>query len=75
MSETIATPVVPEPPLTPKKKTAKTVIFCSAAVGALFIGEFFYRHWRYRRYVGLPTDRFMMKLFPPLEIAPGEHGK
>ena len=38
MNETVTTPVAPEPPLTPKKKTAKTLIFCLVAVGALSIG-------------------------------------
>lgn len=31
----------------------------------LFVAELFYRHWRFRRYVGLPTDPFFRKLFPP----------
>jgi uncharacterized membrane protein len=34
-------------------------------MGALFAGEFIYRHWRFRRYVGLPTDPLFRRLFPP----------
>jgi uncharacterized membrane protein len=37
------------------------------AIGLLFTTELFYRHWRFRRYVGLPTDVFFKKLFPPRE--------
>jgi len=36
-------------------------------MGLLFTTELFYRHWRFRRYVGLPTDVFFKKLFPPRE--------
>lgn len=43
------------------------------AMGLLFAAELFYRHWRFRRYVGLPTDAFFKKLFPPRE-APGQRG-
>jgi uncharacterized membrane protein len=39
------------------------------AMGLLFTVELFYRHWRFRRYVGLPTDAFFKKLFPPREIS------
>jgi uncharacterized membrane protein len=35
------------------------------AMGALFTAEFIYRHWRFRRYIGLPTDFLFRKLFPP----------
>lgn len=34
-------------------------------IGGLFVAELFYRHWRFRRYVGLPTDPFFRKIFPP----------
>ncbi len=37
------------------------------AMGLLFTAELFYRHWRFRRYMGLPTDAFFKKLFPPRE--------
>jgi len=33
--------------------------------GLLFATEFVYRHWRFRRYVGLPTDPLLRRLFPP----------
>lgn len=36
-----------------------------ALMGLLFAGEFVYRHWRFRRYVGLPTDALLRRVFPP----------
>ena len=36
-------------------------------IGLLFTVELFYRNWRFRRYVGSPTDAFFKKLFPPRE--------
>jgi uncharacterized membrane protein len=38
------------------------------AMGLLFAVEFVYRHWRFRRYIGLPTDALLRRFFPP---APG----
>jgi uncharacterized membrane protein len=35
------------------------------AMGLLFAAELCYRHWRFRRYVGLPTDGLFKRLFPP----------
>jgi uncharacterized membrane protein len=35
------------------------------AMGLLFAAEFVYRHWRFRRYIGLPTDPLLRHLFPP----------
>lgn len=35
------------------------------AMGIVFSAEFIYRHWRFRRYIGLPTDALLRKLFPP----------
>lgn len=34
-------------------------------IGALFAIEFVYRHWRFRRYVGAPTDVLLRRIFPP----------
>ena len=34
-------------------------------VGALFAAEYLYRHWRFRRYVGAPTDAVLRRIFPP----------
>jgi uncharacterized membrane protein len=34
-------------------------------IGALFASEFVYRQWRFRRYVGAPTDVVFRRLFPP----------
>lgn len=34
-------------------------------MGGLFAAEFVYRHWRFRRYVGLPTDPLFRRIFPP----------
>jgi uncharacterized membrane protein len=41
-------------------------------MGVLFSAEFIYRHWRFRRYVGLPTDPIFRKLFPPRTGTPGD---
>ncbi len=35
------------------------------AMALLFAAEFVYRHWRFRRYIGLPTDAVLRRLFPP----------
>jgi uncharacterized membrane protein len=34
-------------------------------IGALFASEFIYRHWRFRRYTGAPTDFLLRRVFPP----------
>ncbi len=34
-------------------------------VGILYGSEFIYRHWRFRRYVGAPTDFVLRRIFPP----------
>jgi uncharacterized membrane protein len=34
-------------------------------VGVLFTVELFYRYWRFRRYVGSPTDFLFKRIFPP----------
>jgi uncharacterized membrane protein len=34
-------------------------------VGILFASEFTYRHWRFRRYFGAPTDPLFRRVFPP----------
>lgn len=36
-----------------------------ALMGLLFAIEFIYRHWRFRRYFGLPTDPLLRRIFPP----------
>ncbi len=41
------------------------IAYC--AIGMLFAGELCYRYWRFRRYVGLPTDFFFRRIFPPKE--------
>lgn len=35
------------------------------AMGMVFAVEFIYRHWRFRRYFGLPTDPLLRRIFPP----------
>ncbi len=45
-----------------------TGIFGYVLMGALFAGEFLYRHWRFRRYVGLPTDPLLRRIFPPRSV-------
>ena len=34
-------------------------------LGLLFASEFVYRQWRFRRYVGAPTDALFRRIFPP----------
>jgi uncharacterized membrane protein len=34
-------------------------------MGALFASEFVYRQWRFRRYLGAPTDFLFRRIFPP----------
>jgi len=41
------------------------IAYC--AIGLLFTAELCYRYWRFRRYVGLPTDFFFKRIFPPKE--------
>jgi uncharacterized membrane protein len=41
-----------------------------ALMGLLFAAEFVYRHWRFRRYVGLPTDALLRRVFPPPSARP-----
>jgi uncharacterized membrane protein len=36
-------------------------------IGLLFMTELCYRYWRFRRYVGAPTDVFFRRIFPPKE--------
>jgi uncharacterized membrane protein len=42
-----------------------TGIVAYLGMGLVFAVEFLYRHWRFRRYVGLATDPFMRRIFPP----------
>jgi uncharacterized membrane protein len=39
-------------------------------IGTLFTIEYVYRHWRFRRYVGAPTDFVLRRIFPPRTVAP-----
>lgn len=43
-------------------------------IGLIFVIEMIYRHWRFRRYVGLPTDFIFKKLFPPRPNLNDGHG-
>jgi uncharacterized membrane protein len=42
-----------------------TGVVAYALLGALFAAEYVYRHWRFRRYHGAPTDALLRRLFPP----------
>jgi uncharacterized membrane protein len=42
-----------------------TGAFAYALMGILFASEYLYRHWRFRRYHGAPTDRLLKRWFPP----------
>ena len=37
-------------------------------MGILFLSEFVYRQWRFRRYVGAPTDLLFQRIFPPRSL-------
>ncbi|MBK8180218.1 MAG: hypothetical protein IPK67_15285 [Planctomycetes bacterium] len=50
--------------------TAYTGLVSYLLVGLLFASEYVYRHYRFRRYLGAPTDALLRRLFPPRE-APG----
>jgi uncharacterized membrane protein len=39
-------------------------------IGTLFAIEFVYRHWRFRRYLGAPTDVLLRRIFPPRPLVP-----
>lgn len=41
-------------------------------LGALFAGEYIYRHWRFRRYRGGPADWLLRRVFPPREGSLGQ---
>ena len=42
-----------------------TGLIAYLGMGMLFAAEFIYRHWRFRRYVGLPSDALLRRIFPP----------
>ena len=41
------------------------IAYCG--IGVLFSLELCYRHWRFRRYTGAPTDFLFKRIFPPKE--------
>lgn len=42
-----------------------TGVVAYVLLGVVFASEYVYRHWRFRRYVGAPTDVLLRRLFPP----------
>jgi len=44
---------------------AYTGLGAYALIGLLFAGEYLYRHWRFRRYLGGPFDALLERVFPP----------
>jgi uncharacterized membrane protein len=50
--------------------TLYTGLVSYVLVGTLFACEFVYRHWRFRRYLGAPTDVVLRRLFPPRPLVP-----
>ena len=50
--------------------TLYTGLLSYVLIGTLFACEFVYRHWRFRRYVGAPTDVLLRRLFPPRPLVP-----
>jgi uncharacterized membrane protein len=45
--------------------TLYTGLFAYLAMGALFAAEYAVRQWRFRRYLGAPSDFLFRRLFPP----------
>ena len=39
-------------------------------IGTLFALEYIYRHWRFRRYLGAPSDALLRRIFPPRPLVP-----
>lgn len=44
-------------------------------IGLIFAAELVYRYWKFRRYVGLPTDFIFKKIFPPRPELRNGHGR
>ena len=44
------------------------------ALGTLFVVEYLYRHYRFRRYVGAFTDPLLRRIFPPRETPAARSG-
>jgi uncharacterized membrane protein len=55
---------------TPAMWASYTGLISYVLVGILFAAEYVVRHYRFRRYLGAPTDSLLRKFFPPRE-APG----
>ena len=49
----------------PERWALYTGLIAYLLVGALFSAEFVYRQWRFRRYLGAPTDALFRRIFPP----------
>jgi uncharacterized membrane protein len=45
--------------------TLYTGLISYLLMGVVFACEFIYRHWRFRRYDGAPTDVILARIFPP----------
>ena len=56
---------------TPAQWALYTGLFSYLMVGVLFSVEYVYRHYRFRRYLGAPTDPLLRKFFPPREASGG----
>jgi hypothetical protein len=52
--------------------TLYTGIVSYLLLGTLFACEYVYRHWRFRRYVGAPTDVVLKWFFPPRDSESAE---
>lgn len=50
---------------TPGEWAAYTGLVSYLLVGVLFAGEYVWRHYRFRRYIGAPTDALLKRFFPP----------
>lgn len=56
---------------TPAQWALYTGLISYLLVGMLFSAEYIYRHYRFRRYMGAPTDALLRRFFPPRETSGG----
>ena len=56
---------------TPAQWALFTGLISYLLVGVLFSAEYVYRHYRFRRYIGAPTDALLRRFFPPRETSRG----
>ena len=66
----LPTPTLPSLAASLEVWTLYTGLVSYLLIGTLFAIEFVYRHWRFRRYLGAPTDALLRRIFPPRPLVP-----